>query len=87
LGLGGELLDEVATTAWLPPAAAHRARKIELRSHRHHQHYDQRRLDLPERHETPDPPRSSALKPRFHGVRHRADIKINFSNGPGGNEI
>src|SRR6516165_1491762 len=52
-----------------------------LRSLRHHQHHDPGEHELPERHETPDPARSNALKARFHGVRCRAD-HLWLSPGP-----
>jgi hypothetical protein len=32
------------------------------------------RADPAERHETPDPVRPDAVNPRFHGVRHLADL-------------
>ena len=43
--------------------------KTGLRSRRHHQHHSPRVPDPVERYETPDPPRLSAVKSRFHYVR------------------
>jgi hypothetical protein len=43
------------------------------RSHRHRQPHGPGALGQPERHETPDPRRSNAVEPRFHGARQRAE--------------
>src|SRR5690242_5739620 len=44
-------------------------RETGLRSRRHHQHHGPRVPDQVERHETPDPVRSDAVRSRIHGVR------------------
>ena len=54
--------------ARLVPSAFLRERKIELRSHRHHQHHTPCVAGQLERHETPDPVRSDAVKPRIQCV-------------------
>src|SRR6185312_7189420 len=48
---------------------AARFEKPGLRSRRHHQHHGPYVPNPVERHETPDPVRSNALKSRIHGVR------------------
>src|SRR6476619_191595 len=48
---------------------AARFEKPGLRSRRHHQHHGPYVPNPVERHETPDPVRSDALKSRIHGVR------------------
>jgi hypothetical protein len=45
------------------------SQKTGLRTRRHHQHHDPGVPDQPERHETPDPPRSNAVNPRIQHAR------------------
>jgi hypothetical protein len=48
--------------------------KAGLTSYWHHQHHAQGAPDQLERHETPDPVRSSAVEPRFHCVRQQTEL-------------
>jgi hypothetical protein len=48
--------------------------KTGLRSHRHHQQHDPGEPSQLERHETPDPVRSDAVKTEFHYVRQRTEL-------------
>ena len=50
-------------------AAGRHVRETGLRTRRHHQHHDPCVPDPAERHETPDPVRSDAVKPRIQCVR------------------
>ena len=67
-------------TVWMPRSAggpwpgAPGSRKTGLRSHRHRQPHGSGPLGQLERHETLDPVRSSAVEPRFHWVRQRAEL-------------
>jgi hypothetical protein len=71
--------------------AGHLFPETGLRSHRHHQHHDPCVPDPAERHETPDPVRSSAVEPRFHGVRQRTELHdeltLNRACGAGGADV
>ena len=69
--------------------------KTGLRSHRHRQPHGPSALGQPERHETPDPARSNAVEPRFHGARlieHEYVVQESkpnkrlYSIGPAGSE-
>lgn len=57
----------------LLPVVKRPAKKTGLRSHRHHQHHRTGGSEPLERHETPYPARSDAVKARFHDVRQRTD--------------
>jgi hypothetical protein len=57
-------------------AAGGTSQKTGLRSHQHHQHHDPTAAGQSEQHETPDPLRSGAVKPRFHCVRVGVGVGI-----------
>ena len=67
----------------LLPVVIWPAKKIGLRSHGHHQHHRSCWSGPLERHETPDPVRSGAVKARFQCVRVRAQARAHSRVCPG----
>lgn len=67
----------------LLPVVKRPAKKTGLRSHRHHQHHRTGGSEPLERHETPDPVRTNAVKARFQCVRVRAQARVHSRACPG----
>jgi len=67
----------------LLPVVTRPAKKTGLGSHRHHQHHRTGGSEPLERHETPNPARSDAVKARFQCVRVRAQARVHSRACPG----
>jgi hypothetical protein len=65
----------------LLPVVTRPAKKTGLRPHRHHQHRRTGGSEPMERHETPDPRPSIAVKPRIQCVRVRAQARAHSRTG------